>query len=96
MSNQPIHEFGLRNEFDCDVDYQAFLEKEWNSNQWYSISAISAKLRRHRNTVRNWMYIGVKAEGKTIRLKMKKRPSHWYAKGQWIIDFFIKTHIDLD
>ena len=50
----------------------------------------------HRNTVVYWRDFGIKIKGEPIRLKMIKKPFHWYAKGKWIIDFFLKTNADVD
>jgi hypothetical protein len=27
---------------------------------------------------------------------MIKKPFHWYSKGKWIIEFFLKTNVDVD
>lgn len=62
--------------------------KEWKKNGWYSVSGIAGKLGNTTKTVTNWRELGIKKGKKTIYLKMIKRPCHWYAKGQWIIDFF--------
>jgi hypothetical protein len=32
----------------------------------------------------------------SIRLKMIKRPFQWYSKGKWIIEFFLKTNVNVD
>jgi hypothetical protein len=65
---------------------------EWNVNQWYSVSGIATKLGKTQKTVSNWRELGLKKGGKTIYLKMIKRPCHWYAKGQWIIDFLMEIN----
>ncbi len=65
---------------------------EWSPHQWYSISAIASKLGRHRKTVIYWREIGILKEGKPIQLEMVRRPCHWYARGQWLIDFFTRLN----
>jgi hypothetical protein len=69
---------------------------EWNKVKWYSVSSIASKLGIHRNTVVYWRDIGIKINGIPIRLKMIKRPHQWYSKGKWIIDFFLKTNVNVD
>jgi hypothetical protein len=65
------------------------LLNEWNPKWWYSTAGIAGKLGITQKTVSNWRELGIKKGNKTIYLKMIKRPCHWYAKGQWIIDFLI-------
>jgi hypothetical protein len=69
---------------------------EWNKVKWYSVSAIASKLGIHRNTVVYWRDFGIKINGIPIRLKMIKRPHQWYSKGKWIIEFFLKTNVNVD
>ena len=75
-----------------DVNLYDQLTREWNKFRWYSIPSIAKKLGRHRKTVVYWRDFGIKVNGSNIRLKMAKRPFHWYSKGKWIIDFFLKTN----
>jgi len=42
------------------------------------------------------MNIGIKINEEPIRLKMIEKPFQWYSKGKWVIDFFLKTNIDVD
>jgi len=72
------------------------LSLEWNKIKWYPVSAIASKLGTHRNTIVYWRDIGININGALIRLKMIKRPFQWYAKGKWIIDFFLKINVDVD
>jgi hypothetical protein len=30
------------------------------------------------------------------RLQMIKKPNLWYSKGKWIIEFFLKTNVNVD
>jgi hypothetical protein len=68
-------------------DIENELIREWNSNSWYSVSGIAGKIGKTRKTVSNWRELGIKKNGKKIYLEMIKRPCHWYAKGQWVIEF---------
>jgi type IV pilus biogenesis protein CpaD/CtpE len=61
-----------------------------------NIAAIASKLGIHRKTVVYWRDIGIKINGIPIRLKMVKKPFQWYSKGKWIIEFFLKTNVDVD
>ena len=70
--------------------------QEWNQIKWYHVSAIASKLGIHRKTIGYWREFGIKINGTPIRLQMVKRPFHWYAKGEWIIEFFLKTNINVD
>jgi hypothetical protein len=72
------------------------LIREWNKFRWYSIPSIAKKMGTHRKTVVYWRDFGLKINGANIRLKMIKRPFQWYAKGKWIIEFFLKTNADVD
>jgi hypothetical protein len=72
------------------------LSREWNKIKWYPVSAIASKLGIHRNTVFYWRDIGININGASIRLKMIKRPFQWYAKGKWLIEFFLKTNANVD
>jgi hypothetical protein len=63
------------------------IEQEWKKARWYSVSDIAVKMARTAKTVSNWREIGIKRGKKKVYLKMVKRPCHWYARGQWIIDF---------
>jgi hypothetical protein len=69
---------------------------EWNKVKWYSVSSIASKLGIHRKTVVYWRDIGLKINKEPIRLKMIKRPFQWYSKGKWIIEFFLKTNVNVD
>jgi hypothetical protein len=81
-----------------NVKLSQHLKLEWNKVKWYSVSAISSKLGIHRKTIFYWREFGIKINGAPIRLKMIKRPFQWYAKGKWLIEFFLKTNdnVDLD
>jgi hypothetical protein len=79
-----------------NVNLSHQLNREWNKVKWYSVSAISSKLGIHRKTIVYWREIGIKINGAPIRLKMIKRPFQWYSKGKWIIEFFLKTNVDVD
>ena len=63
------------------------IEQEWKKCQWYSVADIASKLSKTTKTVSNWRELGIKRGKKKEYLKMVKRPCHWYARGQWIIDF---------
>jgi hypothetical protein len=43
-----------------------------------------------------WRDIGIKINEVPIRLKMIKKPHQWYSKGKWIIEFFLKTNVNVD
>jgi hypothetical protein len=82
-----------------NVDLSDQLKREWNKFKWYSMPSIAKKLGKHRKTVKTviyWRDFGTKINGEHIRLKMIKRPFQWYAKGKWIIEFFLKTNANLD
>ena len=79
-----------------NVKLSQHLKLEWNKVKWYSVSAISSKLGIHRKTIVYWREIGIKINGTPIRLKMIKRPFQWYAKGKWLIEFFLKTNANVD
>jgi len=70
--------------------------QEWNNFKWYPVGAIASKLGIHKKTICYWREIGIKINGAPIRLQMIKRPFHWYAKGEWIIEFFLKTNVNVD
>ena len=97
----------IRNQKPCtDVDIDMdkiknsniseLFSREWNKARWYSLSSIASKLGIHRNTVVYWRDFGIKINEIPIRLKMVKKPFQWYAKGKWIIEFFLKTNIDVE
>jgi hypothetical protein len=47
--------------------------------------------------IRNgYQSLQLQINGIPIRLKMIKRPHQWYSKGKWIIEFFLKTNVDVD
>jgi hypothetical protein len=79
-----------------NVNLSDQLNREWNKVKWYSLSSIASKLGKHRKTVVYWRDFGIKINGAQIRLKMIKRPFQWYSKGKWIIDFFLKTNVNVD
>jgi hypothetical protein len=78
------------------VNLSEQLNREWNQVKWYSVSAISSRLGTHRKTIVYWREIGIKINGSPIRLKMIKKPFQWYSKGKWIIEFFLKTNVNVD
>jgi len=63
------------------------IEQDWQKRQWYSAADIAGKLSKTQKTVSNWREIGIKRGKKRVYLRMVKRPCHWYARGQWIIEF---------
>ena len=79
-----------------DVNLYNQLNREWNKFRWYSLPSIAKKLGKHRKTVVYWRDFGIKINGANIRLKMIKRPIQWYAKGKWIIKFFLKTNANVE
>jgi len=79
-----------------DVNLYNQLTREWNKFRWYSIPSIAKKMGIHRKTVVYWRDFGIKINGAPTRLKMIKRPFHWYSKGKWIIKFFLKTNVNVD
>jgi hypothetical protein len=95
-----IQEPGEDTDIDVDeiinVDLSDQLKREWNKFKWYSMPSIAKKLGKHRKTVIYWRDFGIKINGVHIRLKMIKRPFRWYAKGKWLIEFFLKTNANLD
>jgi hypothetical protein len=102
--NQETRIYNQKPFMDRDVDEDEItnlhlsehFSQEWSKQKWYSVSAIASKLGIHRKTVVYWRDIGIKIKGIPIRLKMIKKPFHWYSKGKWIIEFFLKTNADVD
>jgi hypothetical protein len=95
-SQKPCPDSDVDGNKNKDSNLSDHLNQEWNKVKWYSVSAIASKLGIHRKTVVYWRDIGIKINGVPIRLKMIKRPHQWYSKGKWIIDFFLKTNVDVD
>jgi len=95
-SKVPVADIDIDDEKIIDVDLSDHLNQEWNKVKWYSVSAIASKLGIHRNTVAYWRDFGIKINKVTIRLKMAKKPNLWYAKGKWLIEFFLKINVEVD
>jgi ribosomal protein S25 len=96
ISQEPGKDSCINDEKIIDVDLSEHFNREWNKVKWYSVSAIASKLGIHRNTVAYWRDFGIKINGVTIRLKMAKKPNLWYAKGKWLIEFFLKINVEVD
>jgi hypothetical protein len=97
ISNQePGEDSDIDGDKIINVNLSDHLNREWNKVNWYSLSSIASKLGIHRKTVVYWRDIGIKINGAPIRLKMIKRPFQWYSKGIWLIEFFLKTNVDVD
>ena len=96
ISQEPGKDSYINDEKIINVDLSEYLNQEWNKVKWYSVSAIASKLGIHRNTVVYWRDFGIKIKGVTIRLKMAKKPNLWYAKGKWLIEFFLKINVEVD
>jgi hypothetical protein len=96
-SNQePVEDSDIDEDEIINVILSDQLKKEWNKFRWYSIPSIAKKMGTHRKTVVYWRDFGLKINGANIRLKMIKRPFQWYAKGKWLIEFFLKTNADVE
>ena len=95
-SKLPVADIDIDDEKIINGDLSEHLKQEWNKVNWYSVSAIASKLGIHRNTVAYWRDFGIKINGVTIRLKMAKKPNLWYAKGKWLIEFFLKINVEVD
>jgi hypothetical protein len=94
--NNPVEDSDIDEDEIIDVNLYNQLNREWNKFRWYSIPSIAKKMGTHRKTVVYWRDFGLKINGANIRLKMIKRPFQWYSKGKWLIEFFLKTNVDVD
>ena len=93
---EPVADSDIDEDEMIKLNLSEHLNREWHKGKWYSISAISSKLGTHRKTIFYWREFGIKVNGDNIRLKMIKRPFQWYAKGKWLIEFFLKTNANVD
>jgi hypothetical protein len=96
LNQEPVEDIDIDEDEIINEILSDQLKKEWNKFRWYSIPAIASKLGKHRKTVVYWRDFGIKINGEQIRLKMIKRPFHWYSKGKWLIEFFLKTNADVE